>query len=107
MKPVFRVIFYNQGRIYELHAGKVNAGAMYAFVELEDIIFGDRTELVVDPSEEKLRGEFEGVKRTYIPMHAVVRIDEVSKQGVNRILDSDAAGKVTPFPLSMPPRSEK
>jgi hypothetical protein len=105
MKPVYRVIFHNQGKIYELHASSVNAGAMYAFVEVAGIIFDERTELLVDPSEEKLKHEFEGVKKTYIPLHSVIRIDEVSKQGLNRIVDAGAAGNVTPFPVSLPPKS--
>ena len=41
--------------------------------------------MVVDPSEEKIKTEFEGVKRTYIPMHSVLRIDEVDKEGVSKI----------------------
>lgn len=107
MKPVYRVIFHNQGKIYELHASSVNAGAMYAFVEVEGIIFDERTELLVDPSEEKLKHEFEGVQKTYIPLHAVIRIDEVSKRGVNRITDAGVAGNVTPFPMPMPPKGDK
>ena len=41
--------------------------------------------MVVDPSEEKIKTEFEGVKRTYIPMHSVLRIDEVDKEGVSKV----------------------
>jgi hypothetical protein len=107
MKPVYRVIFHNQGKIYELHASSVNAGAMYAFVEVEGIIFDERSELLVDPSEEKLKHEFEGVKKTYIPLHSVIRIDEVSKRGLNRIVDDGGVGNVTPFPVSLPPKGGK
>ena len=96
---IYRVQFYNRGDIYELYARDVNPGAMYAFVELEDIIFGEKTDLVVDPGEEKLKSEFEGVKRTYIPMNAVIRIDEVSKQGTNKIIASGETNNVTPFPV--------
>ena len=35
--------------------------------------------------EEKLKAEFSGVKRTFVPLHAVVRIDEVEREGVNKI----------------------
>jgi hypothetical protein len=79
---------------------------MYAFVEVEDIVFGEHTELVVDPSEEKLKDEFQDVQKTYIPMHAVIRIDKVSKQGANKIIDSGQTGNITPFPVTMPPKSE-
>ena len=70
-KSIFRVVFHSQGNVYELYAREVSQGAMYAFVEVGDIIFGERSKLVVDPSEEKLKSEFSEVKRTYIPLHAV------------------------------------
>ena len=77
---------------------------MYAFIEVANIIFGERSKLVVDPSEERLKQEFDAVKRTYIPLHAIVRIDEVEKEGINKIFENsgDTGGRnVSPFP--MPP----
>jgi hypothetical protein len=106
MKPVYKIIFHNQGKIYELHARSISQSRMYAFVEVEDIMFGEHTELVVDPAEEKLKDEFAGVKKTFVPMHAVIRIDEVSEQGTNKILDSSVSGNITPFPVTMPPKSD-
>ena len=47
--------------------------------------------LVVDPSEEKIQTEFAGVKRTYLPLHSVIRIDEVRKSGVSKVPRSRAA----------------
>ena len=81
---------------------------MYAFVEIGDIIFGERSKLVVDPSDERLKAEFSGVKRTYIPMHSVVRIDEVEKEGQNKIHAGEGgAGNISPFPMPItPPKSE-
>jgi len=99
-KPIFKVIFHNQGSVYELYARKVGQGALFAFVEVEDILFGNRGNVLVDPSEEKLKSEFAGVKRTYIPLQAVVRIDEVEKEGVNKIVALAAPqGNVMPFPV--------
>ena len=75
---------------------------MYAFVEVAGIIFGEKSKLVVDPSEERLKQEFGSVKRTYIPLHSVVRIDEVDKEGINRIIDTVKdrdSGNVASFPL--------
>ncbi|HEX7047599.1 MAG TPA: DUF1820 family protein [Gammaproteobacteria bacterium] len=97
-KPLYRIQFVNQGRIYELYARHVNHGAMLGFLEIGDFVFGKRTEVVVDPSEEKLKDEFDGVKRSFIPVHAVIRVDEVAKSGVAKI--SKADGNVTPFPMS-------
>jgi hypothetical protein len=110
-KPVYRIQFHQQGNLYEIYARRVSQGALYAFVEVEEILFGERSQVVLDPSEERLKAEFAGVRRTYIPLHAVVRIDEVEKQGVNKIVaaSSEGAGgaKITPFPLTVPPPSRK
>jgi hypothetical protein len=103
-RPVYRIQFLSQGSLYEIHARKVSQGALYTFVEVEDIIFGERSQVVLDPSEERLKSEFAGVKRTYIPLHAVVRIDEVEKEGANKIVPAGGeAAKVMPFPLAVPP----
>lgn len=95
----YRVSFHNQGKIYEIYARGVSQGSMLGFVEVEDIVFGERTTLVVDPSEEHLKSEFEGVSRTYIPLHAIVRIDEVEKTGLPKITDGGRGDKITPFPV--------
>lgn len=97
-KTVFRVIFMNQGQIYEIYAREVGHGAMFGFVEVEEIIFGERTTVVVDPSEEKIKSEFKGVKRTYLPMHSIIRIDEVDKQGTSKISKAEGSN-IAQFPL--------
>jgi hypothetical protein len=103
-KPIYKVVFQSQGSVYELYARSVAQGALFAFVEVEGILFGSRGGVLVDPSEERLKTEFAGVKRTYIPLHAVVRIDEVEKEGVNKIVAITAPqGNVTPFPLPQGP----
>ena len=88
-KTLFKVSFVNQGKIYEIFAQQVSQSSMYGFVEVEELVFGEKTSLVVDPSEERLKDEFSGVKRTYIPMHSVIRIDEVEKRGTAKILSMD------------------
>ncbi len=103
-KSIYRVIFQSQGKLYELYARELSQNALFAFVEVGEIIFGERSKLVVDPSEEQLKAEFSGVKRTYLPMHSVVRIDEVDKEGVNKVTaTSSEKGNVTPFPVPMTP----
>ena len=108
-KSIYRIIFHSQGNVYELYAREVTQGAMYAFVEIGDIIFGERSKLVLDPSDEKLKTEFSGVSRTYIPLHAVVRIDQVEKEGRAKTLPGGDAktGNVSTFPMPMkPPAAE-
>jgi hypothetical protein len=97
-KDIYRVIFYNQGKVYEMHARQVSTTGLFGFVEVEELIFGERSELIVDPSEERLKEEFSGVRRTFLPMHAVIRIDEVDKEGANKI-STPGADNVTPFPM--------
>jgi hypothetical protein len=106
-KHIYRILFHNQGSVYELYARKITQGALYAFVEVEDIIFGERSNVLVDPAEERLKAEFGSVKRTYIPLHAVIRIDEVEKEGANRIHAGSEKGTVAPFPVTAPPRPDK
>ena len=100
-KHLYRVIFFNQGEVYEIYARQVTQGGLYGFVEVEDLVFGERSQLVVDPTEERLQRELEGVKRFHIPMHSVVRIDEVEKEGKGRITSPDKSegGTVTNFPV--------
>jgi hypothetical protein len=40
-------------------------------------------------------------------MHSIIRIDKVSKQGSNKIVDADSGGNITPFPFTMPPGNDK
>ena len=63
-------------------------------------MFGEKSSVVVDPGEEKLKTEFTDVIRTYVPVHAVIRIDEVSKAGSAKVSPlPEGASKVTPFPV--------
>jgi hypothetical protein len=100
-RHVYRILFHNQGQIYEVYAQGIYQSELYGFVEIEDYIFGNRSKMLIDPSEDRLRNEFDGVSRSFIPMHAVVRIDEVEKEGVAKISDSKGQ-KVTPFPMPIP-----
>lgn len=97
-KHIYKVIFVNQGKIYEVYARDIAQSPMYGFVEVESLIFGEKSAVVIDPSEERLKSEFAGVTRTYIPMHAVVRIDEVEKEGTAKIHPVDSGSQVVGFP---------
>ncbi len=95
---IYRVTFINQDKVYEIYARQICQGGMFGFIEVEKLIFDQRSEVVVDPSEERLKDEFAGVTRSYIPMHAIIRIDEVDKTGHAKISDGGSA-KVMPFPV--------
>lgn len=105
-RKVHRVLFQNQGQVYEIYARSVDSGSMLGFVEVVEPLFGEKSALVVDPSEERLRTEFAGVLRFLVPIHSVIRIDEVEKEGTSRIAGAAGAkgeGNVTLFPTPTPP----
>jgi hypothetical protein len=98
---VFKVIFLNQGKVYELYAKAVHQGELYGFVEIEELLFGEASRLLVDPAEERLKSEFQGVRRSLIPIHAVIRIDEVEKEGQSKMHEVGETTNVTPFPTPL------
>ena len=97
---LYRVNFINQDKIYEVYTKEVSQGGLFGFVEIGELIFGETSSLVVDPSEEKLRNEFLGVASSFVPMNAIIRIDVVDKEGLGKIKDlpNNAQGNVSPFP---------
>ena len=98
-QPTYRVVFYNQGQVYEIYARQIFQSDLMGFIEIEEFVFGERTQVIVDPAEENLKGEFASVKRSFIPMHSIVRIDEVEKEGKVKISDIKSGDKVAQFPF--------
>ena len=95
---IFRISFLNSGKVYQLHAQQVGQAELYGFISVAELLFDEHTSVVIDPAEEKLKAEFEGVQRLMLPMHAIIRIDEVDKQGVSKISKLEG-GNVAQFPL--------
>ena len=99
-KGIYKIVFVQLGEIYEVFAEAVYQSDMYGFIEVEDYMFDQNSQIVVDPSEEKLKSEFNGVKRSYIPISSIMRIDEVDKKG-NAKIKPNKDGSITPFRPSM------
>jgi hypothetical protein len=99
-KKVYKVTFSSQGKVYEIYAQQVEQAPIYGFVEVEGLLFGERSSIVVDPGEEHLKHEFSGVRKFMIPYHAVIRIDEVEKEGTGKVLQ--LAGQTGTPPLFQP-----
>ena len=97
-KRLYKIIFVSQGKVYEIYARNIGQGALFGFIEVEKLVFGERSSVVVDPSEEKIKSEFAGVERTYLPMHTIIRIDEVKKQGASKIRKLEG-GNIAQFPV--------
>ena len=99
---IYKVSFVNQDKVYEIYARQIAQGHLYGFIEIEQLVFGEKSTVLVDPSEERLKTEFADVSRTYIPMHAIIRIDEVEKEGTSKIIAMSEDGKIAQFPVYTP-----
>jgi hypothetical protein len=102
-KSLYKINFLSRGSVYEIYAKHISQSNLFGFIEIGELVFGKAGSVVVDPSEERLRNEFSDVKRFYVPLHSVLRIDEVEKRGVAKIVDAkETSGTVTPFPIYTP-----
>jgi len=95
-QEIYRITFLNKGKVYEIFARQVYQSELYGFIEVEEFLFDERSQVLVDPNEEKLKLEFQDVKRSFIPLQAIMRIDEVEKTGVAKISNGD---NIMPFPM--------
>ena len=104
-KPLYKVTFLNAGKVYELYAHQVASGALWGFTEVSELVFDVHDGLVIDPTEERLRDEFGSTRALHLPMHSIVRIEEVERKGQSAIRDATTGEKVvTPFPMPGKPR---
>lgn len=103
-KKLYKVTFFNAGKIYELYARHVASGALWGFTEIGELVFDVNEGLVVDPTEERLRDEFAHTRALHLPMQSIVRIEEVDRRGQLAIRDAATGEKVvTPFPMPAKP----
>jgi hypothetical protein len=98
-EKLFRIAFLNHGKVYELFCTGVSTSNLLGFVEARGLQFEEKDSLVIDPTEEKMRDEFEGVEVLHLPMHSVLRVEQVRKKGQAVIRDRESGEKVTPFPV--------
>ncbi len=98
-KKLFRIAFLNNGKVYELFCSSVCTSSLLGFIEVSELQFGEKDSLVIDPTEEKMRDEFDGVEILHLPMHGVLRVEQVKKKGPAVIRDRESGEKVTPFPV--------
>ena len=103
-KKFYRVRFVNEGKVFELYARQVTQGSLFGFIEVSQLAWGKRSEVIIDPGEQDLRNEFQGVNVVHVPMHAVVRIDEVEKSGSGKIIALTSPAEKAPasFPIFTP-----
>jgi hypothetical protein len=101
---MYKLVFLNQGKVYEIFAERVDSSHLYGFIEASELIFESDSRMVVDPTEERLRSEFADTRKLMLPLQAVIRIEQVDKRGKCAIRDRNSGEKVTPLPLDGPGR---
>lgn len=102
---LYKVTFNSAGKLYELYARKVTSSALWGFTEIAELVFDNSDGILIDPTEERLRDEFGDTRVLHLPMHAIVKVEEVNQRGQLRIRDAQTGEcVVTPFPLPGKPR---
>lgn len=104
-EKLYRIAFLNHGKVYELFCSGVCTSGLLGFIEVSGLLFSEKDSVVVDPTEERMRDEFDGVEVLHLPMHSVLRVEEVRKKGQAIIRDRESGEKVTPFPIPPGTRS--
>ena len=102
---LYKVIFLNRSKVYELYARDVYSSEIYGFIYVAELVFDQNTTIVIDPAEEKLKDEFANVNVLHLPMQSVIRIEEVKKKMSCKIRDIKKGENIAHFP-PMPNQSK-
>src|SRR3990167_8304805 len=98
--PLYRVIFAQDDQIYEVFGRGISDESLMGFLEVDELIFTNQDqELGVDLSEERLQTEFMDVRRTYIPLHLILRVDEMVRSRPLKLKPASGASNVHVFPV--------
>jgi hypothetical protein len=77
-KKLFRIDFVNGNKEnFSIYASKVNPSSFLGLIEVSDIVFMDTSDIILNPQDDKVKKEFKNVERTFLPLNAIIRIDEV------------------------------
>ena len=77
-KTLYRISYLNHQEVYELYARDVSSQELMGFITVSELQFDQREGVVIDPTEERLKTEFSGVKKLHVPIQSVLKIEEVT-----------------------------
>ncbi|MBQ3034362.1 MAG: DUF1820 family protein [Deferribacterales bacterium] len=78
-KSIFRIVFLDEeNKPLTLHAEEMYPSSMLGFIEAEKLIFPEPSDIIITPDDDKIKNLFKDVKRVYIPMGQVIRVDELT-----------------------------
>lgn len=77
--PIYRIIFSHLEETQEIYAQYISEETLVGFIEADTLLEFNQSKMVINPKE---------VKRCYIPLHNIIRIDEVFWQNNVDIKDN-------------------
>jgi hypothetical protein len=85
-KLLYRIRFRTEDKALEVYCNRVEQSDLFGFIEVSGFVWSGKSDIILDPTEQEVRSEFSGVKIARIPMHAIIRIDQVEKSGKAKVL---------------------
>lgn len=80
---VYRTVFTHLDQVYTVYSQGISEETLVGFIELDSIIEVKQEVVLSTESHETHQlflQQLASIKRTYVPMHAVVRIDEMTRK---------------------------
>ncbi len=102
---LYKIIFFNRSKVYELYARDVFSSDIYGFICVAELVFDNKQRIVIDPAEDKIRDEFANVNILHLPVQSIIRIEEVKEKQSCKIRDIKSGENISQFPSF--PRSPK
>jgi len=96
---LYRVTFLNATEVYEIYARSVGGSGLPGFIEVAELVLDKKGSILVDPTAERLHDEFADVEVLHLPMHHVLKVEQVSRRGQGRIRAVQVGDNVTALPL--------
>jgi hypothetical protein len=99
-ESIYRVSFISEGELCEIFALGIANSNLFGFLEVDELVWGSNSSIVIDPSEERLRNKFKDVTCLFIPLHTVdnIAIVEKDKMGSAKIVPIKEGSNIMRFP---------
>ena len=95
-KSLFKITFTDEeDKTITVHAEEVSPSSLLGFIEAAELVFPDPSDIIITPADNKARTLFKDVKRTYIPINRIIRIDELSSDKKTPVITLINQGKQT------------
>ena len=97
---VYRVRYRELDKINTMYVRYISEESLVGFLEADELILGNDAEISNDELTDEFCAEFKGVQRVYLPLHVILRIDEIDLGLHQSTADAKnlAKGNVSRFP---------